>query len=176
MLRSLIIAISLLVLGGCDALNPGVLYVDPAIDLSGYDGGFVIEGDPHLEMGFYIEQLYQPLDDGEPCYVAWGLQGGTWTMPALRTKGIGTPATVSCTMVTETGELVSEVVSKSQLYLTPDRYLEIQAYPIPVHHPAPNEQEPIDDLYGLTATLECEVKDEDGRAKSVVYDVEIVEG
>ena len=174
--KTLTISILLLCLAGCDGPWVEVLYVDPPIDLSGYDGGFVIEGEPHVEMGFYIEQLYQPLSDGEPCYVAWGLQGGTWTMPALRTKGIGTPVTVSCTMVTETGEIVSEVVSKTPLFLTPDRYLEVQAYPIPVHHPPPNEQTGVDDLYGQMATLTCEISDGEGRSDSVTYEVELVEG
>ena len=172
-LRTLIISLAL-TLAGCD-WGTGVLLVDPKVDLSSWDGGFKIEGEPHVEMGFYIEQLYQPLGDGEPCYVGWGLQGGTWTMPAVRTKGIGTPATIRCTVETDAGELVGEVASKTPLFLTPDRYLEVQAYPIPITHAPPDEEADIDDLYGQMATLSCEVEDLEGRSSSVVYHVEIVE-
>ena len=171
----MLVLVVVMAISGCD-WGKTILLVDPVVDLTGWDGGFQIEGDPHVEMGFYIEQLYQPLADGEPCYVAWGLQGGTWTMPAIRTKGIGTPAVVSCTLETEDGELVGEVVSRTPLFLTPDRYLEIQAYPVPVNHESPNEDAPIDDLYGLMAELNCEVEDLEGRGSSVSYIVEIVEG
>ena len=62
-----------LVVAGCD-WGTHVLLVDPHVDLSAWDGGFKIEGDPHVEMGFYIEQLYQPLGEGEPCCLP-SLQG-----------------------------------------------------------------------------------------------------
>jgi hypothetical protein len=157
-------------------VEPTVVYADPAIDLGDYSGGFVVEGEPEVYLGFYVEQLFAPLNEGDACPVAWGLQGGTWTMPAIQTRGIGSPGVVHCTLIAETGEVLGDVESESPLYLTPDLYLEIQAYPVPVTHEPPNETEPIEDLYGVGATLTCSVtgpRDEVGEAS---VQVEIVEG
>ncbi len=96
-------------------------------------------------------------------------------MPAIRTTGIDTPVKVFCTMITEAGELVSEVVAETPLYLTPDHVLEVQAFPIPVQHAPPNTARPIDDLYGQLALLECRVEDDEGRTDTFTANVEIVE-
>jgi len=162
-------------LGACD-VEPTVVYADPAIDLGDYTGGFVVEGDPEVQLGFYVEQLFSPLNEGDACPVAWGLQGGTWTMPAIQTRGIGSPAVVHCTLIAETGEVLGDVESESPLYLTPDLYLEIQAYPVPVTHEPPNETEPIDDLYGVAATLSCSVMGPREEVGEASVQVEIVEG
>jgi hypothetical protein len=159
----------------CDTETVVVL-VDPTIDLGDYTGGFVVEGDPEVYLGFYVEQLFTALEEGDPCPIAWGLQGGTWTMPAIKTRGIGSPAIIHCTMVTEDGELVSEVESEHPLYLTPELYLEIQAYPVPVTHEPPNELDEIDDLYGVMATLTCSVTGPREETNSVTVDVELTEG
>ncbi len=160
-------------LSACDTTT---VYVDPEINLGDYSGGFVVEGDPEVQLGFYVEQLFSLLEEGDACPVAWGLQGGTWAMPAILTRGIGSQAIVHCTLVAESGELLGDVESESPLYLTPELYLEIQAYPVPVTHEPPNETDPIDDLYGQMATLTCSVtgpRDEVGEAS---VKVEIVEG
>ena len=171
-----IVAALLLALAcGCDG-EPTTIYVDPAVDLGDYTGGFVVEGDPEVHLGFYVEQLFTGLEDGDECPVAWGLQGGTWTMPAIKTRGIGSPAIVHCTLVAATGELLGDVESESPLYLTPELFLEIQAFPVPVTHEPPNETEPIDDLYGQTATLWCSVTGPNEEVGESGVEVEIVEG
>lgn len=85
-------------------------------------------------------------------------QGGTWVMPAIRTTGIGPIPEVECRIETRSGERVGVVVGKTHFYLATDGWLEVQAYPIPIVHAAPNQAAPIDNLYGVEATLECEVR------------------
>jgi hypothetical protein len=165
----------LLLIVACD-VEPAIVYTDPSVDLGDYTGGFVVEGDPEVYLGFYVEQLFAPLEDGGECPIAWGLQGGTWTMPAIQTRGIGSPAIIHCTLVAASGELLGDVASESPLYLTPELYLEIQAYPVPVTHEPPNETEPIEDLYGQTATLTCSVMGPREELGETSVQVELVEG
>ena len=125
---------------------------------------------------FLCKQLYEPLADGADMWVVHGLQGGTWTMPALRTTGIGPLSEVTCSMVTDKGEQVSRVASETRFFLATDGLLDVQAYPIPVQHASPNERLEIDDLYGLDAILECTVIDGKGRGASVTLEVVLARG
>jgi hypothetical protein len=174
-LRSPVLTALLFLSAACE-VEPTIVYADPSVDLGDYSGGFVVVGDPEVYLGFYVEQLFSSLEDGGACPIAWGLQGGTWAMPAIQTRGIGSPAIVHCSLVAASGEVLGDVESESPLYLTPELYLEIQAYPVPVTHEPPNEIDPIDDLYGQTATLTCSVmgpREEMGEASVLV---ELVEG
>lgn len=162
-----------LLLVGCG--REVILLVDPEVTLPD-GGGYTPMGDPVVEIGFYNEQLYAPLETGGACPVVHGLQGGTWTMPAVRIKGMDTPATVSCTLQTATGENLGEVSSQLDFFLANDGWLEVQSYPVPVAHEAPNEADPIDDLYGAEATLSCDVTDEDGRSATTAMEVVLEEG
>ena len=153
----------------------GSRWVDPEVVPFEVQTG-KIEGDPTLDIGFYVEQLYAQMSDGDECPVVWGLQGGTWTMPALRTKGIASNAKVTCTIVTEKGETVSEVDAETRFYLSFDGWYENQAMPLPVNHAPPNEFDPIDDLYGLKATLDCWVEDSEGRGNGKTVEILLVEG
>lgn len=164
-----------LFLGACE-MDTLTVYVDPPVNVGDYTGDYVVEGVPTVILGFYEEQLFRHTLDGDGCLVMWGLQGGTWTMPALRTRGIGSPAVIACDMWTEAGEHISTVESTTNLFLTPDQYLEVQAYPIPVNHEIPLESGKIDALYGQMADLTCTVTDKEGRSGTVNVYVEILEG
>jgi hypothetical protein len=148
-------------------------YIDPSIQVNQSQQAGPIEGDPAVELGFYVEQLYQALDAEASCPVVHGLQGGTWTMPAIRTIGIGSPATVDCMFVTDVGEELGAVKAKSKFFLSPDGYLEVQGFPVPVR---PDTDAPINDLYGLGATLSCSVTDAEGRGSQASIHVTITEG
>ncbi len=140
--------------------------VDPPVDY-GDQPPYVPSGDPMLEIGYYDEQLYAKLEDGGSCPIVHGLQGGTWTMPALRASGVGTRLTVRCTLVTEAGERLGEAIERNvRFYLAPDGWIENQAFPVPAAHEPPNEEAPIDDLYGQRATLSCTVSDAQRRSTS----------
>ncbi len=169
-----IVACTSLATGGCD-LDPLLLQVDPILDYQDESISFP-PGPPTLSIGFYSEQFYEPMEEASPLYVIHGFQGGTWSMPAVRTRGIASPALVSCSVTLESGEVLGTTASNEPFQLTTDGWLEIQAYPVPVHHEAPNEFEPIDDLYGQVATLDCRVEDDEGRQNSVLLQIMLTEG
>jgi hypothetical protein len=160
---------------GCDEVL-GWRWVDPAVTGVALSAQAPIEGDPYLEVGFYVEQLYAPLSDGDACWVVHGLQGGTWTMPALRATGVGSVVQVRCMLTTQGGEQVGTVATKTKLFLANDGFLENHAFPIAVSHTAPREQDAIADLYGQTADLECTVTDAAGRSATATVEVLLAEG
>jgi hypothetical protein len=174
LLKHVLMLCWLLCSAACDGEHK-ILFIDPPINLGDYQPAYVVEGEPTLMVGYYVEQLFTPLVDGGECPVSYGVQGGTWTMPAIRTTGIDSPVKVTCTMVTEAGESISDVIAETPLYLTPEHVLEVQAFPIPVQHPPPHAANPIDDLYGQSAVLECHVEDHEGRSDTFKALVEIVE-
>lgn len=171
MTRTTIAALVCLVVAGCDF---GIVYVDPPVT---YDkGGLVIEGDPFVELGFYQEQLYVALADEDPAPVVHGLQGGTWTHPALRTRGIGTPAVVDCSVVTDSGEKVGFAQAVTDFFTGVDGFLEVQSYPLPILHTEPGSGPGIEDLYGVKATLRCAVTDLEGRGAQATVVVTLEQG
>lgn len=159
--------------GGCDRVV-GFRLVDPPIDV-GDAGPSVPSGEPTVSLGYYAEQLLDRLQDGDGCPIVHGLQGGTWTMPAVRTTGLASPATITCDVLTHDGELVGHVEALQPFVLATDGWLEVQAFPVPIVHAPPNQALPIDDLYGAHATLTCAVH-EGGRSASQAVEVVLVEG
>ena len=146
--------------------------VDPETSWDAATTQSTYDGEPAVELGFYQEQLYTKLEDGSPCPVVYGLQGGTWTMPALKTLGITPMAWVDCTIVTESGEVVGETALRSQFFRGTEDYFEIQSFPIPVFHTGEATGDPVDDLYGQMAVLSCSVLGDAGR--TATYSVRIV--
>ena len=157
---------------GCDLQTH---YLDPITDY-GDKPSYVPTGTPVLEVGFYVEQLYVPLEPGEAFPIVYGLQGGTWSMPALRIRGIAAQALVVCTATTVAGEEVGSTETEANFAWAYHGWLEVQAFPIPISHPPPNDSESIDDLYGQTATLICSVTDSEKREASVSIAIILMEG
>lgn len=160
---------------GCD---PEVIvrYIDPPITVEPRPA-FDPDHEPYVEVGFYDEQLYVPLETGDSCPVVFGLQGGTWSMPAIRTLGIAPLSFIECSItMSDDGEEVGYAAQDAIFYLAVDGYLEQLAYPIPVMHVAPNEADPIDDLFGRSATLGCSVTDTEGHSETAVVEVVLDEG
>lgn len=172
--RPHLLALALSAASGCDRVV-GYRWVDPPVDI-GDHGPDPVTGEPTVALGFYQEQLLDLLHDGDPCPVVHGLQGGTWTMPAVRTTGIGSPAEITCDLETDDGELVGHVVTQQTFVLATDGWLEVQAFAVPVVHAPPGEMAPIDDLYGVHATLTCGVSAGPEREASQVSKVVLVEG
>lgn len=163
-----------LCVAGCDVVV-GSRWIDPKVVPFEVQTE-IIDGEPTVELGFYIEQLYAPLADGDDCPVVWGLQGGTWTMPALRIKGIAPRARVTCSIVTQqSAETVSLVEADVVFYLASDGWYETQAMPLPIVHAEPHEADPIDDLCDQDGTLDCSVVDEE-RGATMTVEVHLVEG
>jgi hypothetical protein len=182
MLRSvrsaLVVGLTLLcapVPGACEVVV-GYRDIDPEIDLEVLGPAVEITGTPALDVGFYHEQLYEPLHDGDNCPVVNGLQGGTWVMPALRIEGIYPFAATRCSLTVETGEVVGLITVTTRYFLATDDLFEVQAFPVPVIHASPHEADSVEDLYGLGATLSCEVVDGEGRAGVATREIVLVEG
>ena len=161
-------------LGACESVI-GTEWIDPAIVMPDIMTGEVM-GEPHIELGFYVEQLYRPLAPGDDCPIVHGLQGGTWVMPALRSTGIGAFAEITCRIETDGGEAVGMVSGKTQLYLAGDGFFELQAFPIPIRHAPPAEAAPIDDIYGQGATLTCSVDAGGSRKSTARVPVRLIDG
>jgi hypothetical protein len=167
--------LSTLLMGSCDVVV-GYRDVDPEIDLEVMGPSIEVTGTPSLDIGFYHEQLYEPLHDGDNSPIVSGLQGGTWIMPALRIDGIYPFAETRCTLTVETGEVVGKITATTRYFLATDDIFEVQAFPVPVIHATPKASEPIDDLYGLGATLSCEVFDGEGRTGTAIREIILVDG
>lgn len=150
--------------------------VDPAVDYQDQPSYEPI-GTPILEIGFYVEQLYRPLRTGDPLPIINGLQGGRWTMPALRVRGLSSPAQVHCILLSERddgeSQAVGEVIGTTRLVLAIDGWLENQAYPVPIRPPSGSS---VVDLYGMPTTLTCTIEDEGERAAQASLDVVFAEG
>ncbi len=173
MLRQGLLAVALTLVVGCDQ----VVYewVDPPIRLAGQDADGPV-GDAALDVGFFVDGAFVSLAADDRLAVIHGLQGGTWTMPTVRTQGIAAFATIRCGLTTADGEVVGRVDAKVKFFASADGPLEVQGFPVPVRHAPPHEADPIDDLYGQGATLDCTVSDDDGRRAGLELAVTLVEG
>ncbi|MEW5847415.1 MAG: hypothetical protein AB2A00_01330 [Myxococcota bacterium] len=160
----------------CISCRPLVVEVDPPNVNFGDEIQTPVTGDPMVEIGMYHEQLYSPLLDNDPLPIVNGAQGGTWAMPALRTRGLAASATVHCLVVTDEGEVLGESETREEFALSDDNFMEVQTFPVPVLHAPPRESEPIDDLFGKLATLTCTVTDDSTRTARRAVHVELVGG
>ena len=150
-----------------------VIWIDPEVNY-GDEELYVPHGDPAVELGFYSEQLYEPLTEGGECFVVHGLQGGMWTMPAVRITGIAQEAHIACTLTTAEGERVGITDEDVTFVLATDGWLEIQTYPIRVYrHP---DAGAVEELFGEPGTLECSVVDSAGRGANTSMDIVFAQG
>lgn len=165
------ISVYLMLISGCI-----VEYVptDPDVVVNGDGSG--PSGPPSAELGFYFTDDYTTFGEGDGLPVVNGLQGGTWTMPVIRTQNLGSFSVVECdvTMV-ESGEVVGFMSAKTKFFLSPDGFYEALNVPIPVYH-AGSEGAPIDDLFDKMATVACSVTDKDERMASFELDLMLVKG
>lgn len=127
-----------------------------------------------LELGLYREQLYSPFHDGDACPIVRGLQGGAWVIPAVRATGLLARVDVACTVMTADGERVGLVEQTSRLRRGREGVMEIQTLPVPIAHEGDRARDPIDDLYGVRATLTCTLGDANGASARAAVDVELV--
>ncbi len=149
-------------------------YVDPAVKLSAQQLIEPLEGDPFLELGFYSEQLYEPLEDGDDCPIAPQSQGGVWAMPALRTIGVDSKADVRCTLTAETGEKVTTLNVRIKFYLSPEGYFEYQQLPLRIRDATGYAD--VEDLFDVTAEMKCSVTDKKGNSAEAAVDVVFTRG
>jgi len=171
MMRFRIYWIAFLV-SGCVAYQD----VDPETSWDPQANEIDYDGEPALELGFYSEQLYTLLEDGDTCPVVHGLQGGTWTMPAIKTLGVTPMAWVTCSLVTDNGEEVGGTGVRSQFFRGTESYFEIQSFPVPIFRTGDGIGEPVDALFGEMAQLTCSALGDDGVSVSYSVRVQIIDG
>lgn len=161
-----------LLASGCDV---EVVWVDPFVEFI-EQPAFDPTHEPELEIGYHVEQLYDPIVDGDEAPIVTPAQGGRWTMPTLRTRGIDSRASIHCQILTEAGEMVADSSEEQRFNLATDGALEFIGYPLEIRHAPPFEDDEIDDLYGLSAALTCTVTDTEGRSDDTSVQIVLVEG
>ncbi|MFP6685312.1 MAG: hypothetical protein VB934_11390 [Polyangiaceae bacterium] len=171
--RLAVLGVLPLAMSGCGL---DTVFVDPPGVERGH-GGLLIEGDPYVELGIYHEQLYEPFGAEAECPIVFGLQGGTWTHPAIRIQGIAPQAVVDCSLTAIVDdELVGTAKALSQFFITPDSLFEVHSYPVPIVHTDPEKGPGIEDLFNQNAVLKCTVSDDEDRQSEAVATVKLIEG
>jgi hypothetical protein len=123
-----------------------------------------------LKIGYYTTDSFLDLAEVPDCPVLWGLQGGNWTMPTLRTQNFGPEINVSGSL--QCGqELIGTATTHTTLVDRGDGWLELTYLPIPVSHAAPNDTAPIDDIYGQAGLLTFSLVDINGVELTARYPV-----
>jgi hypothetical protein len=139
----------------------------------------IAPGEPGVTLGYYHDDDYQPLTTVAEAPVSWGLQGGTWTMPSVRIRGIASPALIWGTVTLEDGSGPGEVLGHTErehgFAPAADGSLESRAIALPIQHAPPRQFDSISDLYGQTARLEVMASDAQGRGASSSVLVKLVE-
>jgi hypothetical protein len=160
----------------CSTLAGG-LGCGPALEQG--DAELIAAGEPSITLGYYRDGVYQPLSATGQGRVLWGAQGGTWTMPSVRTWGIASPALVSGTLVlaaeTGEGELLGKSEHEYQFEAGAEGSLECRLVAVPVQHAPPRQFESIDDVYGQIALLSISASDAQGRSATSSSTVTLVE-
>ena len=154
----------------CDTQTT-VRYIDPYVAFEPPQK-VDVSGVAELSVGLYVEQLYEELTEGANIPLIHGFQGGVWLMPALRIRGIASPATVTMTLDVVGGSRLTDSKSQANFLLASDGWLEVQAFPVRVDYATWK----IEELYGLDGVLEVTVSDEEGRTASVLLTLRLIEG
>jgi len=153
-----------------------ILLIDPAVTFS-QSNEPPVTGEISITLGMYQEQFFDELNEGDDLPIIFGLQGGTWVMPAIRCTGMAVSVEVTASVVTENGEDVGILPADGMRLLPqPDGSLHIEAIPIPIGHPGTASNDPFDYLYGQNAILTISVVDSGGRRAEAHIDVVLTSG
>ena len=158
----------------CDSVQP--ILIDPEIVPWEHQGAGIVvpEGELLVEMGTYADTLYTPfLETGSSLVIVNGVQGGEWIMPAVRMVGGESKAVIVCSVTTETGEIIGESFTTVKLFPAVDVWLEIKFYPVRIKRDEAHALEPLEELFGVSATLEITITDDADRVGSVSYNVSL---
>ncbi|HUS64226.1 MAG TPA: hypothetical protein VMZ28_06770 [Kofleriaceae bacterium] len=134
------------------------------------------ELDPAVELGFHRNGSYAALTEGGTCWVADAVQGGYWTMPAVRTQGMTDEAEVTCILSDDqVGELGRETTHRFfEAADGQDDTLELKQFLVPL---AEVDDPMYASLPGRSGEIACSVRDDDGVdidvTLGVVFDTEV---
>lgn len=169
----LAVAVAALWLTQLAACTHDIVYVEPDVDYQD-EGGYVLEGEPRLELGYYHEQLYIPMKRGDDCTIVANPQGGYWTSPSIRAGGIAPDVRMWCTLTTVDDEVLSESRERRHLVLSPEGLIEATNFPMFVERF--DEDDRVEDLFGTDATLECLLTDDEDREAQLAVECELRPG
>ena len=128
--------------------------------------GLAASGEKTLTPGTFEEQLFDPIDDGDPVYIIHGFQGGTWVHISVRVSGMTAYGKISVTL-----QKVGTIEYDLKLVQTAEGFLEAYDIPIPVGKEGPA----LKILYGEASTLEITFSN-DGGTVSTTRNVTLEEG
>jgi hypothetical protein len=119
-------------------------------------GGSEPEVPPEISMGFFELTGYRELYGGAECPIIDAVQGGKWTMPALRARGFdntGEFISIQCTIKAPDRTLISQIDNRARLR-DPRRLEDGWTKEIPiVPMPIPGAER----YFNTTAILQCTV-------------------
>ena len=133
---------------------------------------YIPSGPSTIELGLYSGDRFVEFVPGDSCPIVAGTQGGTWIMPAVRTRGLGLTTTLLASLTTELGETVAALERSSTFGIAEDGWLELRFVAMHVRRDEMHEDELLSDLYGQRATLRMVITDEQQR--TVSGEVELV--
>jgi len=140
------------------------------------DSPNIAPGEPQVELGYLKQGQYTTCAPNSDAPVIWGAQAGTWLMPVLHTRGVASPTLVEARLTLAEGEPLGEFEFVYELSMTPDDWLETDAFRVPVQHAPPNQFESVEDVYGKSAVIEVRISDDADRSADLSLAITLVEG
>jgi hypothetical protein len=130
-----------------------------------------------LRIGFYQEERFVGLDEDSNCQLAYGFQGGTWSMPTIQVKGFGEFNHVECSILLGERQ-IGKTITDVQFLAAQDNFLETRRLPIPVTVPQElGEASDIKLLFGSVGHLTCLLQNNAlNLAREATFEVTFVEG
>ena len=123
----------------------GVIYRDFPVEFDNVPVGLAAQGEKSLTPGTFDEQLFDPIEEGDPVHIIHGFQGGTWVHISVRVTGMTAYGKIAVSL-----EKVGTIEYDLKLVQTAEGFLEAYDIPIPVGKEGPA----LEILYGQPSTLE----------------------
>ena len=153
-IRLFLMASTLFLFIGCQQEKKEVLK-DPPVDRGSQAATDGLNQERTIDIGFYNEQLFDPLSDGGELPIVNGTQGGEWMMPTIRVTGMNPKASVDCVVKLQDDQIVGEASGIQVLKRNNDQSFEIENYAIPVTFSGD-----LSTLGGREGQIKCTVVDE----------------
>ena len=121
------------------------------------------EATVELQLAAYDGTTIVPIEEGSSLHIVQGAQGGTWIMPALQLRGLGSPCRLALSLDTPDEEIGALELEALYLQPLPDSWFRADPY-LPVGDPL--DPSSVEHLFGQPATLAVSLEDADGRGIS----------
>ena len=154
MVKSIVIAaFCVLAFAGCGERE--ILYADHEVFFDYDPEADLASAEKTLAPGIYEEQLFRPLEDGDPLHIVAGFQGGIWIHLSVRVTGLRGRGQIEA--IIEPG---GETAYTLRLVRTAEGFLEAYDIPVPVGDRG-DSMDDVSHLFGSDATLTIRFTSED---------------